>query len=55
MKNLEAIADVQSGKSSVANAAWWGFNPEDATETLQAAAELGKQRETLPLVVKAYK
>ena len=31
MKNLEAIADVQSGKSTVANAAWWGFDPEDAT------------------------
>ena len=48
MKNLEAIADVQSGKSSVANAAWWGFNPEDATETLQAAIDSGAKRLVVP-------
>ena len=48
MKNLEAIADVQSGKSSVANAAWWGFNPEDATETLQAAIDSGAKRVIVP-------
>ncbi len=48
MKNLEAIADVQSGKSSVANAAWWGFNPEDATETLQVAIDSGAKRLIVP-------
>ena len=48
MKNLEAIADVQSGKSSVANAAWWGFNPEDTTETLQAAIDSGAKRLVVP-------
>ena len=48
MKNLEAIADVQSGKSSVANAAWWGFNPEDATETLQSAIDSGAKRLIVP-------
>ena len=48
MKNLKAIADIQSGKSSVANAAWWGFNAEDATETLQAAIDSGARRLIVP-------
>ena len=47
-KNLEAIADVQSGKTTVANAAWWGFNPEDATETLQAAIDSSAKRVVVP-------
>ena len=48
MKNLEAIADVQSGKSTVANAAWWGFDPEDATEILQGAIDSGAKRLIVP-------
>lgn len=48
MKNLEAIADVCSGKNSVANAAWWGFDPEDATEGLQAAIDSGAKRVVVP-------
>ncbi|RKU35661.1 hypothetical protein C6496_15240 [Candidatus Poribacteria bacterium] len=48
MKNLEAIADVQFGKSSAANAAWWGFDPEDATEGLQAAIDSGAKRLVVP-------
>ena len=48
MKNLEAIADVHSGKSTVANAAWWGFDPEDATEGLQAASDSGAKRVVVP-------
>ena len=48
MKNLEAIADVHSGKSTVANAAWWGFDPEDATEGLQAAIDSGAKRVVVP-------
>jgi len=35
--NLEAIQDIASGKRETANAAWWGFNQEDATDTLQSA------------------
>ena len=30
MKNLEAIADIQSGKRTDANAAWSGFDPDFA-------------------------
>ena len=28
MKNLEAIADVQSWKKTLANTAWSGFDPD---------------------------
>ncbi len=48
MKNLEAIAEVQSGKRTDANASWWGFNPEDATEGLQAAIDSGARRLIVP-------
>ena len=48
MKNLEAIADVHSGKSTVANAAWWGFDSEDATEALQSAIDSGAKRMVVP-------
>jgi len=48
MKNIEAIADVQSGKTTVANAAWWGFDPEDATDGLQAAIDSGARRLIVP-------
>ncbi len=48
MKNHEAIADVQSGKRTDANAAWWGFYPEDATEGLQAAIDSGPKRLIVP-------
>lgn len=48
MKNVEAIADVDSGKRTDANAAWWGFNPEDATEGLQAAIDSGARRLIVP-------
>ena len=49
MKNLEAIADVRSGKSTVANAAWWGFDAEDATEALQSAIDSGVKRVVVPI------
>ena len=48
MKNLEAIAEVQSGKRTDADAAWWGFDPEDATEGLQAAIDSGARRLIVP-------
>lgn len=35
--NPQAIVDVESGKLETANAAWWGFNREDVTESLQSA------------------
>ena len=35
--NQQAIADVAAGKITVAKASWWGFDPVDSTEALQAA------------------
>lgn len=37
--NPQAIRDVASGKLETANAAWWGFNREDATDALQSAID----------------
>jgi len=47
-KNPQAVAEVLAGKRSVANAAWWGFNEEDATEPLQAAIRSGAKRVVVP-------
>lgn len=35
--NPDAIAELASGARTVANASWWGFNAEDATDALQSA------------------
>jgi len=47
-RNPEAVAAVQSGKLTVANAAWWGFDEEDATEALQAAVNSGARKVIVP-------
>ncbi len=39
--NERAIEEVKQGKRKVAYASWWGFDPEDATEALQAAIDSG--------------
>jgi hypothetical protein len=46
----DAVARVQSGKESVANAAWWGFNPADATEAIQEAVNSGASKVVIPYV-----
>lgn len=43
-----AIREVESGARPVANAAWWGFNPEDATESLQAAIDSNADSVVVP-------
>lgn len=42
--NRQAIEDVRSGKIKVAQAAWWGFDPADATAALQAAILSGAEK-----------
>lgn len=37
--NERAIEEVEQGKRKVAYTSWWGFDPEDATEALQAAID----------------
>lgn len=44
----QAVAEVKAGKLTTANAAWWGFDPEDATAPLQAAIESGAKRVIVP-------
>jgi len=48
--NTKAIAEVASGKRTTANAAWWGFDAEDATDTLQAAIDSGAKKVIVPYV-----
>ncbi|MFH2068735.1 MAG: hypothetical protein ABII89_04650 [Candidatus Omnitrophota bacterium] len=33
----EELARVQSGECQKARTEWWGYNPQDSTENLQAA------------------
>lgn len=47
-KNPVAIAEVQAGKRPAANAAWWGFDDEDATDALQAAIRSGAKKVIVP-------
>ena len=42
--NERAISMVRSGQIQEAQASWWGFDPEDATEYLQAAIDSGVKR-----------
>lgn len=46
--DTKAIAEVASGKRTTANAAWWGFDAEDATDTLQAAIDSGAKKVIVP-------
>lgn len=43
-----AVAEVAAGKRDVANAAWWGFDPEDATAALQGAIGSGARKVIVP-------
>ncbi len=42
--NERAIEEVEQGKRKVAYTSWWGFDPEDATEALQAAIDSGAKK-----------
>jgi len=46
--NPQAVQEVVAGERTVANAAWWGFNEEDATEALQSAIDSGATRVIVP-------
>ena len=45
--NQPAIDDVAAGKLTEAKASWWGFDPEDATDCLQAAINSGVPKLTV--------
>jgi hypothetical protein len=44
----QAIQKVLAGTLSEANASWWGFNPKDSTEAIQAALDSGAEQVTVP-------
>ena len=48
--NPEAISAIKAGDSDTANAAWWGFNTEDATDALQQAIDSGAAKVTVPFM-----
>jgi len=50
LRNPTAIDDLRSGKTRAASAAWWGFNPEDATEAIQSAINSGAAKVVVPYV-----
>lgn len=43
-----AVAEVQSGRRTEAVASWWGFDSDDATESLQAAIDSGARTVIVP-------
>jgi len=43
-----AVEEVLSGKRTVANAAWWGFEAKDSTDALQAAINSGASKIIVP-------
>ncbi|MFP4502619.1 MAG: right-handed parallel beta-helix repeat-containing protein [Candidatus Hydrogenedentota bacterium] len=44
------VAAVLDGAESTANAAWWGFEPEDSTALLQAAIDSGAETVRIPFM-----
>lgn len=44
----QAVDEVLRGVRAVANAAWWGFDEEDATPALQAAIDSGARKVVVP-------
>ncbi len=44
----EAVQEVLSGDRKVANAAWWGFNEIDSTDSIQNAIASGARRVVIP-------
>ncbi|MBA7493326.1 hypothetical protein ES702_03884 [subsurface metagenome] len=52
--NPSAVKEVLSGKRTVANAAWWGFNTTDSTEAIQGAINSGASKVIIPYVGKDW-
>lgn len=46
--NEAAVAEVAASARTEANAAWWGFDPDDATAAVQAAIDSGAARVRIP-------
>lgn len=46
----ESVARVTAGELKVAEATWWGFDPEDSTEAVQQAIDSGARTVVVPFV-----
>jgi len=53
-KNPDAVQAVLSGKETVANAAWWGFDENDSTDAIQEAINSGAAKVIIPYVGKEW-
>ncbi len=49
-RNPEAIAALSGTEDALANAGWWGFDPEDSTEAIQSAINSGARKVVIPFV-----
>jgi len=54
VENPQAVEEVLAGTRPVANAAWWGFDEEDATDALQTAIGSGAKRVIVPNMTKDW-
>ena len=50
LPGAEALAELKAGKRDTAEALWWGFKPDDATDAVQAAINSGAKRVVVPYV-----
>jgi Right handed beta helix region len=50
LRRSAAVERVESGRSAVASAAWWGFDPADSTAALQAAINSKAKRVIVPFM-----
>jgi len=50
----EAVKEVTEGKRVIANAAWWGFDENDATDALQSAINSGATKLIVPNMEKDW-
>jgi predicted neuraminidase len=48
VKDPKAVEEVRAGKRPAANAAWWGFDEQDATSALQGAIQSGATKVFVP-------
>ena len=48
--NPSAVKEVLIGSRSTANAAWWGFDPNDSTDAVQMAINSGAKKVIIPFM-----
>ncbi|MGD9856564.1 MAG: right-handed parallel beta-helix repeat-containing protein [Planctomycetaceae bacterium] len=54
-RNPDAVQEVLDGRRTVANAAWWGFDADDATDALQGAIQSGAKRVVVPNMTREWR